>query len=238
MPALRLPPRQSDVAAINRNAPLAPSQQQASSHLVIRHRGRSLRADQWGPTGPPRLGYVCHLVNLRRRLSIVTPRWPSANSRLPLTSCNTSQGEEPASRPMGPSRHPRLGPRAHGRTEPGEPPAALRACPSISLDGTRRLSADSRPTHVGVTCDFFGSATGKAPVEVTGSIHGPLAWVECIVSTLRSHPSMSEYARSVLHSVNVKLTRAGVSVFASSNVGHSASGYLRTATGGPAPIGN
>ena len=74
------------------------------------------------------------------QLSIVTPRWPPANSRLPLTSCNTSQGEEPASRPKE---------RSDGRSPLADP--------SISLaHGTRRLSADRRPTHVGVTCDFFG----------------------------------------------------------------------------------
>ena len=171
----------SDVAAINCNAPLASSQQQASSHLVHTSQGEELASRPSARLrSPPRQSDGA-------AINRSTPLAPQPTASF-LSPRDTSQGEEPASRPMGPSRHPRLGPRAHGRTEPGEPPAALRACPSISLDGTRRLSADSRPTHVGVTCDFFGSATGKAPVEITGSIHGPLAWVECIVSTLRSHP--------------------------------------------------
>ena len=128
MPALRLPSRQSDVAAIIRNSPLAP--QPTASFLSPRDtsQGEELASRPMGPNRAP---------SARLRLPPRQSQTSPVNRNAPLAF-----GQQQASSHLGqyvtgggacePTNgvHPGTlgsGPRAHGRTEPGDPPAALRS---------------------------------------------------------------------------------------------------------------
>ena len=83
MPALRLPPRQSQtsqLSIVTLRWPPANSRPPLTS--CLRHRGRSLRANQWGPARPHRLrAGVCRRGSVERSDGLLPVTDPSSLAR-------------------------------------------------------------------------------------------------------------------------------------------------------------